>query len=92
MNGYTQKPNKGTLFVNKFKKHEKAPDFRGSIHVDKDYLIDLIKNRNSELIEIKLDAWKGVTKDNQPWLSLSVDTYKKPDDTAAAPEKDPWEI
>ena len=77
MSGYTQKPNKGSIFVNKYKKHEKAPDFRGSIHVDKDYLVDLIKNRNSELIEIKLDAWKGVTKDNQPWLSLSVDTYKK---------------
>lgn len=91
MSGYTQMPNKGTMFVNKYKKHEKAADFRGSIHVDKDYLIELIKNRNSELIEIKLDAWKGVTKDNQPWLSLSVDTYKKPTEEAPV-EKDPWEV
>ena len=93
MNGYTQKPNKGTLFVNKFKKHEKAPDFRGSIHVDNEYLKELLNNRNGELVEIKLDGWKGVTKDGQPWLSLSVDTYKKPEESHAAPsDKDPWEL
>jgi len=92
MNGYTQKPNKGSMFVNKFKKHEKAPDFRGSIHVDSEYLQQLINSRNDVLVEIKLDAWKGATKDGQPWLSLSVDTYKKPDDAAASPSKDPWEL
>ena len=91
MNGFIQMPNKGSLFVNKYKKHEKAPDFRGSVFVDKDLLIEIVKNLTSELVEIKLDAWKGVTKDNQPWLSLSVDTYKKPDDTAASTDKDPWE-
>jgi hypothetical protein len=90
MNGYTQKPNKGSLFVNKYKKHDKAPDFRGSVFIDKDLLIDIVKNRTSELVEIKLDAWKGVTKDNQPWLSLSVDTYKKPEEATA--EKDPWDL
>ena len=92
MTGYTQKPNKGSIFVNKYKKHEKAPDFRGSVFVDKDYLQNLIDNRNDVLIEIKLDAWKGVTKDNQPWLSLSVDTYKKQEDSAPPAEKDPWEL
>lgn len=91
MSGYTQMPNKGTMFVNKYKKHEKAPDFRGSIHVDSAYLKELLSGRNGELVEIKIDAWKGVTKDGQPWLSLSVDTYKKPEEAVQqTEEKDPW--
>ena len=89
MSDYQHRPNSGSMFVNKFKKHEKAPDFKGSIHIDKDMLIELVKNRTSELIEIKLDAWKKATKDNQPWLSLSVDTYKKPE-AQQTEEKDPW--
>lgn len=90
MSDFKPMPNKGSMFINKYKKHEKAPDFRGSVFVDKDLLIDIVKNRTSELVEIKLDAWKGVTKDNQPWISLSVDTYKKPEEAAA--EKDPWDL
>lgn len=87
MSDYQQKPNCGTMFLSKNKKNDKAPDFYGSIHIDKDMLIELVKNRNSELIEIKLDAWKGVTKNGDPWLSLKVNTYKKPE----AQQKDPWD-
>ena len=92
MSDFNQLPNKGSMFVNKYKKHPKAADFRGSLFVDKDLLIEIVKNRTSELVEIKLDGWKGVTKDNQPWISLSVDTYKKPEETTASSDKDPWEI
>lgn len=87
MSDYVQKPNMGSMFLSKSKKSEKAPDFYGSIHIDKDLLIELVKNRNSELIEIKLSAWKKATKDNKPWLSLAVDTYKKQE----TQEKDPWD-
>lgn len=87
MNDFVQKPNKGSMFLNKWKKGDSHPDFKGTIYVDKDLLVDMIKNRNSELIEIKIDAWKKATKDGKPWLSLSVDTYKK----EQTPEKDPWE-
>ena len=87
MNDYVQKPNMGSMFLSKNKKSEKASDFYGSIHIDKDLLNELIDNRNSELVEIKLSAWKRATKDNKPWLSLAVDTYKR----EAAPEKDPWD-
>ena len=52
MSDFQQRPNSGTLWTNKFKKHEKASDFKGSIHIDKDMLIELVKNRTSELIEI----------------------------------------
>ena len=89
MSDFQQRPNKGSMFLNKWKKGENHPDFKGSIHIDKDLLIELVKNRTSELIEIKIDAWKKATKDNQPWLSMSVDTYKKPE-AQQTEEKDPW--
>ena len=87
MNDFVQKPNMGSMFLSKNKKSEKAPDFYGSIKIDKDLLIELVKNRTSELIEVKLSAWKKVTKNGDPWLSLAVDTFKR----EAAPAKDPWD-
>ena len=87
MNEFIQKPNMGSMFLSKQKKTEKSPDFYGSIHIDKDLLIELVKNRNSELIEIKLSAWKKATKNGDPWLSLAVDTFKREQKTE---EKDPW--
>ena len=87
MSDYQQKPNKGSMFLNKWKKSDNHPDFKGAVYIDKDMLIELVKNRTSELIEIKLDAWKKATKDGKPWLSLSVDTYKKQE----SQEKDPWD-
>lgn len=86
MNDFVQKPNKGSMFINKWKKGENHPDFKGSVYIDKDLLVELVKNRTNELIEIKLDAWKKSTKDGKPWLSMSVDTYKK----EQKEEKDPW--
>lgn len=88
MNEYVPKPNTGVLFNNNYKKHDKAPDFKGSIKIDKDLLIELVKNRTSELIEIKLDGWKKLDKNGKPMVSLSVDTYKKPE---AQDQKDPWD-
>jgi len=87
VNDFVQKPNMGSMFLSKQKKTEKSPDFYGSIHIDKDLLIELVKNRNSELIEIKLSAWKKATKNGDPWLSLAVDTFKREQKTE---EKDPW--
>lgn len=87
MSAYETKPNTGTMFLTKQKKHEKAPDFYGSVSLDKDLLIELVKNRTSELIEIKLDAWKGVTKNGDPWLSLKVNTWQP---QLKEEEKDPW--
>ena len=87
MNDFVQKPNMGSMFLSKNKKTDKSPDFYGSIHIDKDLLIELVKNRNSELIEVKLSAWTRATKNGDPWLSLAVDTFKKQETT----NKDPWE-
>ena len=86
---FEQRPNSGAIFNNNYKKHDKAPDFKGSIKLDKDMLIELVKNRTSELIEIKLDGWKGLDKNGKPWVSLKVDTYKKPEEQQTL-EQDPW--
>ena len=88
MNDFQVKPNTGSMFLSKNKKHEKAPDFYGSISIDKDLLIELVKNRTSELIEIKLDAWKKTTKNGDPWLSISINTWKPAEQKTE--EKDPW--
>ena len=88
MNDFQVKPNTGSMFLSKNKKHEKAPDFYGSISIDKDLLIELVKNRTSELIEIKLDAWKKTTKNGDPWLSMSINTWKPAEQKTE--EKDPW--
>ena len=90
MSDFTQTPNTGRLMPAKEKKHEKAPDFWGSVHLDKDLLIDLVKNRTSELIEIKLDGWKSQSQAGNHYLSLKVNTWK-PENKSAPASKDPWE-
>lgn len=91
MSDFQTKPNTGSMFLSKQKKHDKAPDFYGSISIEPALLIELAKSRNSELVEIKLDAWKGTTKNGDPWLSLKVNTWKPQERQDAPTEKDPWE-
>jgi hypothetical protein len=91
MNDYVQKPNTGSMFLSNNKKTERSPDFYGSIKIDAELLKDMLRERTDVLVEIKLSAWKKATKDGKPWLSLSVDTYKK-QEAAAPADKDPWEL
>jgi len=91
VNDFVQRPNSGTLWTNKFKKHEKASDFKGSVFIDKDLLVELLGSRTSELIEIKLDGWKGKDKNGNPYVSVKVDTWKPQERQDAPTEKDPWE-
>lgn len=91
MNDFVQRPNSGTLWTNKFKKHEKASDFKGSVFIDKDLLVELLGSRTSELVEIKLDGWKGKDKNGNPYVSVKVDTWKPKERQDAPTEKDPWE-
>lgn len=89
MSDYQVKPNTGSMFLSKSKKHEKAPDFYGSIKIEPALLVELARAANGDLVEVKLDAWKGVTKNGDPWLSLKVNTWKP--EGQSKPEKDPWE-
>ena len=88
-------PNQGTIWHNAEKKHEKAPDFSGSMLFEKDFLQDLIdKSKNGE-VEIKLDMWKrkvNTRNGERNTLSAKVNTYVKPDQQpATSSAKDPWD-
>ena len=89
MSDFQTRPNTGSMFLSKQKKHDKAPDFYGSISIEPALLVELAKARSSDLVEIKLDAWKGTTKNGDPWLSLKVNTWQPEGQKAA--QKDPWE-
>ena len=90
MSDYVQTPNTGRLMPAKEKKNEKAPDFWGSVYINKDLLIELVKNRTDELVEIKLDGWKSQSKAGNHYLSLKINTWK-PENQSTQKPKDPWE-
>lgn len=88
---YQPRANAGNLINNYNKKAENHADFKGSIYIDKDMLIELVKNRTSELIEIKLGGWKKLDKNGKPCVSLQVDTWKPKEKQIDQQQKDPWE-
>ena len=85
--------NRGALFTSSQRKSEKAPEFFGSIKLDRAYIKDLLSKTDEDGIEVKLSGWKKPTKTGGTFLSLAVDTFVK---TGAAPaaapseERDPW--
>jgi hypothetical protein len=88
---YQDQPNTGKLFTST-KRNEKAPDMNGKITIEKDLLLAMIEEAQGEpTITIKLDGWRKKDKNNNPMVSLKVNTWKP---TAAAPVqqgKDPWD-
>lgn len=69
-------PNTGGLFITKEKKHEKAPDLWGNMKLDKYYLLKLIEESDSGIVEIKIDAWSKVSESGNKYLSLKLNTWK----------------
>ena len=87
-------PNQGTLWHNQEKRHEKAPDFSGSMMFEKDFLQDLIEKSKNGEVELKLDVWKGkvnTRNGERHVLNTKVNTYVKPDQPTASSAKDPWD-
>lgn len=85
--------NTGGLFVSTVRKTEKSPDYFGSIKVDRSYLKFLMEQTDADGIEIKFGGWKKESKTGNRFISLSVDTYVKKDESKpATPEKDEWDI
>jgi hypothetical protein len=68
---YENKPNSGSLFSNKVKKHPKAPDYQGDILID----LNTLEVKNNQ-VKVRLAGWKRTTDKGLTFLSLSVDTYK----------------
>jgi len=87
---YESRPNTGVLFNNDTKKSENHPDFRGSVDIDRNLLIDLLKKHQSGPIKVAIAAWKKTSQAGNDFLSLSAsEPYEKP--AGQAPAKNPWE-
>jgi hypothetical protein len=86
--------NTGGLFVSTVRKTDKSPDYFGNIKVDRSYLKFLMEQTDADGIEIKLGGWKKESKTGNRFISLSVDTYVKPEDPKPPQieAKDEWEI
>ena len=69
MSNYKAKDGSGVLFLNSDKRHEKAPDYKGKITLDRDY---------TKGSEVKISGWKKPTPKNH-LISLAVDNYKAQD-------------
>lgn len=73
-------PNKGTLwYQGDNKKNDKAPDFKGSVKIDKHYLLSLIEESEGGLVEVKFNGWRNKleTKNGvRNVINMSVDTWK----------------
>jgi uncharacterized protein (DUF736 family) len=83
---YEPKPNTGSLFINDKKQSPNQPDLRGSIHVDKALLQNLMA-KGGELVEISVAAWNKQSAKGVTYLSLAAsEPYVKPQET-----KQPWE-
>lgn len=90
---YEQQPNAGTLWHQVEKKHEKGPDFSGSVFFDPEYLQDMINKSTSNYVEIKFSGWKAKldTKvGERNVLNVKVDTYM-PTAKPKSDAKDPWD-
>ena len=76
-------PNSGRLSKAK-KVHEKGPDYKGSITLERALVKKLLEESEDEVV-IKFSGWK---KEGQygPFVSLSYDSYKKPEESKPAPK------
>jgi hypothetical protein len=82
-------PNSGALFKTKEKKFDWSPDLSGSIQVDRDYLITLLREQPG-LVTIKINANNKEYGAGEKYLKLKVDTWK-PDQKSQKSAKDPWD-
>jgi hypothetical protein len=91
MMAYEQKPNTGAFFINK-KQTGNQPNLRGSVHVDKVLLENLIHQSKGQLVEIAVAGWNQKSKAGEPYISLAVSEPYKKEDQPQTEEKQPWEL
>jgi len=82
-------PNRGTLWMNKYKKKDIQPDMTGDIKIELDLMKQLMQAAESDHVVIRLDAWVSKDKDGNRKVGLKINTYKK--EESSSPAKDPWD-
>jgi len=90
---YEQKANNGALFIND-KQTGSQPNLRGSVHVDKALLENLINQSRGRLVEIALAGWNKKSAAGKAYISLAAsEPYRKDEQQAPQEEeKQPWEV
>lgn len=90
---YEQKANSGALFINE-KQSGSQPNLRGSIHVDKVLLENLINQTKGQLVEIAIAGWNKKSAAGKSYISLAAsEPYKKDEQQQTqTEEKQPWEV
>ena len=77
---YELKPNQGSLFATKVKKHPKAPDYFGELKID----VSSLEIENG-VATVKLGGWKIKSESSgNTFLSIKIDTWKP--DNAQQPQ------
>jgi len=82
-------PNRGTLWMNKYKKKDIQPDMTGDIKIELELMKQLMDSAESDHVVIKLDAWVSKDKDGNRKVGLKINTYNK--NEGSTPAKDPWD-
>jgi hypothetical protein len=79
---YELKPNQGTLFATKVKKHPKAPDYFGELLVE----ISTLEVVNG-VAKVKLGGWKIKSESSgNTFLSIKIDTWKPDGEKQTQPQ------
>lgn len=85
---YELKPNQGTLFATKVKKHPKAPDYFGELLVE----VSSLEVVNG-VAKVKLGGWKVKSESSgNTFLSIKIDTWKPDGAQQAQPQPDNGDI
>lgn len=77
--------NSGRLSPNKYKQHDKQPDYKGSITLDRSLVKQLLEESEDE-VTIKISAWNRSGQYGD-FLSLMYDSYKKKEEEQPAKPK-----
>lgn len=77
MSNYVPRPNSGTLWPNN-KRSDNHPDVRGDAFLDRQFLQNLLRNSDDELIKVQVSGWAKVIA-GKDCVSLSFsEPYEKP--------------
>jgi hypothetical protein len=68
-------PNSGALFISK-KKTDKSPDHTGTIHLEKQFLTELIAASADSAIQLSVAAWDKTSATGLTYKALSLSKPK----------------
>ena len=69
---FEQKANSGAMFRNEKKNSPNHPDMRGDVHLDREFLTNLMGKNNDTLIKVSLSGWSKESAAGKKYLSLSA--------------------